>query len=380
LSGAAFAVVGDICTDDLLPTKCMTITGANTSLQNANFTDIDLRLIDFGTGATAVTNFAGASFRRASLEGLDLRERDFTGGNFDGANLTDTQLDGAILAGSGLATGCEIYDADLDDADGTPFVFCSTFDNATLCGTDGRGATFSGSFENVDANPALCSVPANFSNATFEDTSLATANFANTIFDGATFETSATLCTDEATCVNFTNASLIGATFAGIDFNAFPDDFFQQVAGRNLSEVDFTNTDLSGKDFADVNFRFANLSEADLRNADLSYAVFDDAEFALGGVTDGANCSLAGGGSRVDLRGADLSGADFSRASNFQRGCVRVDSETLYNLDTKFPAGFDLLGSITIPEPSNGLLEAAALVTLVSLVRRRRRSALAQVA
>jgi hypothetical protein len=78
------------------------------------------------------------------------------------------------------------------------------------------------------------------------------------------------------------------------------------------------------------------------------------------------------GGSQVDLRGADLRGADFSRARNFQAGCILVDATTLYNLDTKFPDGFALLDTITIPEPSRGLLQVTALLSLAALLRRRR--------
>ena len=99
-------------------------------------------------------------------------------------------------------------------------------------------------------------------------------------------------------------------------------------------------------------------------------------------MTDGDVCTLRSGGSRVDLRGADLRGADFSRARNFQAGCILVDATTLYELSTKFPAGFALLdmitipepdsGTITIPEPSRGLLQVTALLSLAALLRRRR--------
>jgi hypothetical protein len=98
-------------------------------------------------------------------------------------------------------------------------------------------------------------------------------------------------------------------------------------------------------------------------------------------VTDGDVCTLPPGGSRVDLRGADLRGADFSRARNFQAGCIRVDATTLYYRNTKFPAGFALLdtitsqpdsGTITIPEPNRGLLQVTALLSLAALLRRRR--------
>ena len=101
-------------------------------------------------------------------------------------------------------------------------------------------------------------------------------------------------------------------------------------------------------------------------------------------MTDGDACTLPLGGSRVDLRGADLRGADFSRARNFQAGCILVDATTLYNQNTKFPAGFALLDTITIPEPdsgtititipepSRGLLQVTALLSLAALLRRRR--------
>jgi hypothetical protein len=51
-----------------------------------------------------------------------------------------------------------------------------------------------------------------------------------------------------------------------------------------------------------------------------------------------------------------------------------VDETTTYDLNTKFPPGFDLLTDLSIPEPSRGLLQAAALAALAWLVYFRRQT------
>ena len=101
---------------------------------------------------------------------------------------------------------------------------------------------------------------------------------------------------------------------------------------------------------------------------------------------DGTGCTLAEGESAVDLRGAQLSGANFGSAVNFYAGCIEVDETTTYNGETTFfPEGFTLASDMTdlaespteptnVPEPSWLLIQAAALMTL-AIYRRRARHA-----
>jgi len=320
LSFADLSDVGDLCTPESV---CLSITGANSNLQSAILRDLDLTLVDFGTvdsGTEAddrLINFRGALFNRANLSGLDLSDRDFTGANFAAANLSGTNLDGAILASS--FNGCER----IDGVD-----VCTNFDTATMCGIDARSATLSASFAGVDAYPPGCSEPANFSGASFDEISLDSANLENAILEDASFSESVSFCSAAGDCVNLSGASLVGATLSNLDFDSVPGSFFEFVAGRDLSEVDFSSSDLSGIVLEEMDLSFTDFSQADLRNANLRDSIFRGSEFALGATTVGTRCELALRGSEVDLRGADLSGADFSRAKNFQRGCILVDQRS----------------------------------------------------
>jgi uncharacterized protein YjbI with pentapeptide repeats len=273
----------------------------------------------------------------------------------------------------------EINSGCTNDANGN--AVCTNFDDTTLCGVDAESAIIEGSFKRVDASPDACSVTSVFDNAVFIGVDLSTANFSQASMEGATFDGGVLFCVGNA-CVNFEGASLIAGNMRGLNFDHALPGLFDEIKNHDLSQVDFTGSDISGKVFMDTKLDFADLSQTDLRGVDFRNASFIETEFARGGVTDGDVCTLPLGGSRADLRGADLRGADLSRARNFQAGCILVDATTLYELSTKFPAGFALLdmitipepdsGTITIPEPSRGLLQVTALLSLAALLRRRR--------
>ena len=107
--------------------------------------------------------------------------------------------------------------------------------------------------------------------------------------------------------------------------------------------------------------------------------------FTLNGPRQGRfGCTLGEGELAVDLRGAQLSGADFGSAVNFYAGCIEVDATTTYDSETTiFPDGFTLAPEMSdlaestdeptdVPEPSWSLSQAVALVTLAVLWRNRR--------
>jgi uncharacterized protein YjbI with pentapeptide repeats len=378
------------------PMGCLTITGQNSSLFGSNLQNLDVKLIDFGdpelTGSDGgiidfqLVNFTLADFSELVLTEVivppnmsapdvittttSLTQRNMRGANFTGANLHLVDFSESILAE--IISGC---------TGGT----CTNFDDTTLRGVDAEGARIEGSFNNVDASPVAASInepekPSFFDNAVFIGVDLSTANFSQASMEGATFDGGVLFCVDTA-CVNFNGASLVAGNMRGLNFDHALPDLFQMIKNHDLSQVDFTGSDISGKEFINTKLDFADLSRTDLQGADFRNASFNETEFARGGVTDGDVCTLPPGGSRVDLRGADLRGADFSRARNFQAGCIRVDATTLYYRNTKFPAGFALLdtitsqpdsGTITIPEPNRGLLQVTALLSLAALLRRRR--------
>ena len=364
LTGSDLSDVGNLCTSDVVP-DCVSFSGANTRLQSVDFSDLDLTAVGFGSAEAAVTNFVDAAFTSANLSGLMLDGRDFTNASFAASDLSGVDFEGSTLAD--IFSGCLAIS-------GTSV--CTTFDNAQLCGVDARGATFEGSFEGTDAWPDGCTVPADFRGASFANSELATLDLRFANLTGARFDPSVDFCNDAGECLAIDGATLVGVQFDEVDFDELPTEWFQAAGIRDLSETTFGGADLSSKALSFTDFSFANLSQADLRGTDLRNTVFDDAEFAQGSTTTGGRCILEPGRVPVDLRAADLSGADFSRARNFRRGCIQVSTSTTYNARTRFPTDFSLLGKITmVPEPRTGLLRAAVLVTLGWLARRRRRLA-----
>ncbi len=383
LANVDFTEVGNLCTTDMTPV-CLTITGKNSSLLSADFSGLDLTLVSFGTGADKVINFGFAQFTNADLSALDLSGRDFTGVDFTAADLSGVNFEMATLANS--VSGCNTD---------TGTTVCTNFTGANLCGVDARGAQFEGSFADVStATTVTCTISATFSGATFVNVDFVndpndpndTTNFTNANLDNAFFDPTVTFCAPtEEDCLVITGASLVGATLSGFDFSTAPVGYFADVLNDNLREIDFSSSDLSGKDFTNADLSFANLSQSDLNGASLIGADFNKTQFALGAVSEGSSCTLATGAIAVDLRGADLRNADFSRALHFQRGCILVDATTLYDVNTEFPPGFDLLAELTlgapapagsggtaIPEPNSFLLRGTALALLGLLAWRRR--------
>jgi len=363
LVNVEFDDIENICeTVDPEPTDCLTITGPNSSLFGSNFEGLDVKLIDFGEpDAGGIIDFQLVNFTLADFSTTSLTKRNMRGANFTGANLQGADFSGSILAE--IVSGCT----------GST---CTSFDDTTLRGVNAEGARIEGTFNNVDASPVAASIdepekPSLFDSALFIGVDLSTADFSQASMEGATFDSDVLFCVDTA-CVNFEGASLIAGNMRGLNFDHALSSLFADINNHDLSQVDFTGSDISDKVFMDTKLDFADLSQTDLRGVDFRNASFIETEFARGGVTDGDVCTLRSGGSRVDLRGADLRGADLSRARNFQAGCILVDATTLYDHSTKFPAGFALLDTITIPEPSRGLLQVTALLSLAALLRRRR--------
>jgi uncharacterized protein YjbI with pentapeptide repeats len=378
LAGTDLTEVGNLCTADM--SACLTVTGKNSSLLGADFSGLDLTLVSFGTGADKVINFRFAQFVNADLSALDLSERDFTGADFTAANLSAVNFENATLASS--QSGCNTE---------TGATVCTNFAGANLCGVDARGAVFEGSFVGASTVTTMnCTISATFSGATFVNVDFDnTTNFTNANLDGSLFDPSVSFCAATNDCLVISGASLVGATLAGIDFDTAPDDYFADVLDDDLSQIDFSGSNLSGKTFENADLSFANLSQANLSGAILRGTDFNNTQFALGAVSGGNNCTLTLGATPVDLRGADLRNADFSRALNFQRDCILVDANTIYDVDTEFPPGFDLLAELdffespppgsagtAIPEPSQLLLRGSALALLGLLVlwRRNRRA------
>lgn len=176
---------------------------------------------------------------------------------------------------------------------------------------------------------------------------------------------------------DLTGADLSDATFGCFDY-AYTDEAGQpqslgacsDLSGANLSDADLSGTSFEGVD----------LSGASFLRSDLSDAAFDAAtRFAADYVPNPVDpidvqrdgCTTSG--SPVELRGADLQGANLAAVVDFGGACIRVDKATTYSSATTglTAAVRAQMTLVPVPEPAPTAASAAALGTLAWLARRR---------
>lgn len=142
-----------------------------------------------------------------------------------------------------------------------------------------------------------------------------------------------------------------------------------RLRDANLHDIVLEGQDLHEADLVGANLRKANLSRADLKgcnlnNADLTEAVIEMTDFTAARLQDAQlshadmaravlrSADLAGANlahsdlTEADLQGAVLRGADLT-------GClldsVRMDSSTLWDETTRWPAGFSPQAAVGTP-------------------------------
>jgi uncharacterized protein YjbI with pentapeptide repeats len=228
------------------------------------------------------------------LSGLDFTEVDFTGADFTGANLSGTifhraTLDGAIFTGATM-TKTDITGATLDGA------IMSGLDLSSVVwgtGISARGTHFEGSLL-VGARIGSPSVPANLTNAFFNDADLSRADLTGAQLGSATFYGA-----------NLTGITLDWANLTQALFGGSPNDRPTTLAYAQMSNVILTGANLFGGDFTAATLFGAETqinNAATIEQADFSNAYLEGISFA------GSNLQ----GARFD--GACLVGADFTGA------------------------------------------------------------------
>ena len=394
------------------------LTGADFSGQN--LTEIDLSQVSQLAGArfagasltcaadepcnplASATDLTGVGFQGAGLDGVSFQNRelagadfslaDLTGADLAGATATQANFSGASLVGINLS-GVNLAEARFDSTDFacssdspcTPFLGVSSLAGARFRAAGLEYVRFEG-----DA------APLDLSEADFSQANLAGAQFSNVNALGARFDLLAGVCSGDGACADFSGATLsdgvrpasfVQAQLSGVSFTA-KDLREVDLGGALLISASLAESNLSGADLATATLRSADLTSANLAGADLRRADFSLSTFASSGtlapISGGVGCTLGEGELAVDLRGAQLSGADFGSAVDFYAGCIEVDATTTYDSETTiFPEGFTLAPEMTdlaestdeptdIPEPSWPLSQAVALVTLAFLWRKRR--------
>lgn len=271
--------------------------------------------IDLAPGA----DLQGADLQAAQLFLADLASADLTSSNLRGADLVDADLTNAALVG-----------ADLRDADLTVARFAGAdLTGATLGGDNGFGARLS---------------DANLTGVVWTDSLLDEISLNGTILSFAD--------------LRGWRAWGIGAQGASFDH--------ANLAGARLGLIapgaDFTNASLQGVGFEGlIGLPAPSLRDALLVNADLA----------------GASFSVEGGFGRIDLQGADLSGAILRDVV----GLGNTSGAAFYDAGTDFANSWvDLAATIPfdpvtagwtlIPEPSAALLIGLGLVGLSAAPRR----------
>jgi len=284
----------------------------------------------------------GGSFRSADLTPVDFVGSSLQGVSFEDADISDVMFDDADLTGANFN--------DVTNGCAAPPGGCTGFTGATLVNATLTNADFSNrSFDDTTLDGAIL-VNGDFSGASFEGTasqliSARTANLSASVFDGAVFgfidlTDAVALCGEEDgadVCSSFVDVAFSDSLLVGVDFD-----------GAILSGTSFPNSDLSGADFgnaslsATTSFAAAQIDGLDLRGVDLGQAsptlfqgkldfvpgTGQDADDAAGVDVSGTNLSgfdLAGLEMRnwnfenaslesSDFTGVDLTGANFGAA------------------------------------------------------------------
>ncbi len=292
------------CRSTLTSLRGADLTGAD--LSQATLQHVDLREASLDQGTLRSTTFLecllgghdlppptfdaanlrGADLQAADLLGSSLRGADLTGADLTGADLSDADLEGADLSRASvrnaflltLHSGTNLSGATLDQTDFSgAFLFGDLLDpNAGTRFTDARG--FQPEFDHASATSV------GFLRARF---TVASARAA--FMDGCDF-TGAHLGGLQAADADFTESNFTGANFNGGDFS-----------GAKLPGANFTRAVLLGVHFDDagldgVTFDEAIVDQSTFHRVDLSFA----------------NFAAVSAMRRVDLSGANLSGAIFA--------------------------------------------------------------------
>jgi uncharacterized protein YjbI with pentapeptide repeats len=299
---------------------------ANEDLTGVDLSGLDLLGADFSGAQLAEVNFSDARLEQTNFDRALLSHAVFVN-----ANLVQASMVGAS-AGHVKFTQCDLSSAILKESD---FSY-GDFTQAKLNQTDVSLAIFSGS--KMHAISALSIIAEQTS---FEECSLADANFSHAQLKSASFHTA--ILTD----ANFTHAAC-----QRVDFS-----------GATLSRAFFANADLQDSEantattFMHCQFTNANLSGVSWPGPSLDDAAFDDAVMDKADIT-GASLHrvrmprvLARQAcfANVDLRDADLTGINLFEGSlaNAKVYNTHLRSANLFGvnfMDTKI-VNSDLTGS-----------------------------------
>ena len=258
-------------------------------------TDVNLTSAIFWTSSQSKNaNLTSAKLDGANLSGVNLSKVDL-----EDASLTATANGAANLAGVTL-TGTILKGADLTDAIITGAVDLTVVDNAKNSEAGGFGLGLTG---------------LDLSNADLTGANLSGIYFINGQLDGATLK----------------GANLSGAYLQNADLHD------AKLQGADLTGATLKNADFKGAEFGVFSSSKTDVSGADLRNADLS-----GTDAATGLALTAANVTLATGGQKVELTGANLS---FAKVDGQDASGLAITHANLSNID---------LSSATVSELSPG--------------------------
>lgn len=194
-------------------------------------------------------------------------------------------------------------------------------------------------------------------------------NFKDANLNGANFEGA------NLSGANLSNATLKGANFKNANLQ------HAILSSAMMDDADFTGADTTAADWIDAHAWHATLTGIkidlvgavvlDLKKLNLDYAseklIMANRRSDDGTLTfhyaDMRGCKFAGTAVNVDFRGADLRGADFSKATDVDKarfGDAKYDSTTIWNIDpvkmhavlvAPTPAGGSWLGQIKTAAP-----------------------------